>query len=50
MLYAYESAHIDECTIERWNIQSTDPITLFTDFKRNTKSISIYRVLRCCVL
>ena len=25
-------------------------ITFFTHFKTNTKSISIYRVLRCCVL
>ena len=26
------------------------PITIFTHFKTNTKSIGIYRVLRCCVL
>ena len=35
---------------ERWNIQSAHPITLFAHFKTNTKSIDIYRVLRCCVL
>ena len=26
------------------------PITLFTHFKTNTKSIAIYRLARCCVL
>ena len=31
-----------------WGI--CDPIALFTHFKTNTKSIGIYRVLRCCVL
>ena len=35
---------------ERWNIQSAHPITLFTHFKTNTKSINMYRLLRCCVL
>ena len=35
---------------ERWSIESTHPITLFTHFKTNTKSIAIYRVLRCCEL
>ena len=34
----------------RWNIESTHPMILFTHFKTNTKSIDIYRVLRCCVL
>ena len=35
---------------ERWNIQSAHPVTLFTQFKTNTKSINIYRVSRHCVL
>ena len=36
--------------LERWNIKSNHPITLFTHFKTNTKFIDMYRVLRCCVL
>ena len=35
---------------ERWNIMSAHHITLFTHFKTTTKSIDIFRVLRCCVL
>ena len=41
---------LDDFVSERWNIQSDHPITLLTHFKTNTKSISIYKVLRCCVL
>ena len=39
-----------DSSTERWNIQSANPITLFTHFKTNTKSIDIHRVLRCSVL
>ena len=35
---------------ESWNILSAHSITLFTHFKTSTKSIDIYKVLRCCVL
>ena len=35
---------------ERWNIYSAHPITLFTHFKTNTKSTSIYRLLTTCLL
>ena len=35
---------------ERWNRKGVHPLTLFTHFKPNTKSIVIHTVLRCCVL
>ena len=35
---------------ERWNIKRAHLRTLFTHFKTNPKTISIYRVLGCCVL
>ena len=36
--------------VQRDGIYSVNPITLFTHFKTNTKSIDIHRVLRCSVL
>ena len=41
---------VDLFVPDRWNIQRAHPITPFTHFKTNTKSIDIYRVVRCCVL
>ena len=35
---------------ERWNIKSRNLRTLFTNFKTNTTTIGIYRVLGCCAL
>ena len=36
-----------ETVPERCNIQSAHPLTLFAHFKTNTKSMDLYRALRC---